>query len=601
MADTDRIKRNLNKMIDAGAPETDIDAYLKSEGFNSAGEWRAAVSPVPKPVGAAMAVQQPPPQIAPGPRTAQMPDQGMEWSDVAGQALRNLPSSAGNFLTSLAQPFLHPVDTGNALLDVGKGVLSKVRPADMSDPAMVEKERRRGAFAAPSRVRPVPTADEAARRAEIEAPADAVGRFFVDRYGSVEGLKNTMATDPVGFAADVSMPLTLGGSAAARVPGVVGQVGRATERVGAAIDPLTASGNALKATATRVVEPVVSNTLGLTTGGGTESVRAAGRAGREGGEVGASFRANMRGNVPVSDVVDRARSAVEQMRQERSAAYKAGMADVSKDRTVLDFQAIEDALGKANEVGSFKGVNINRPAGKTVDEISAIVQEWKALDPAEFHTPEGIDALKRSIGSIRDSAEYGTPARVAADRVYGALKDQIAAQAPGYAKIMEDYAKSSDKLKEVTKTFSIGEKATGDTAARKLQSAARNNVQTNYGERGRLLDELAKYDETLPYAIAGQSLNAVAPRGLVARGGALLTGGGAAGSVVANPFTALPLLAFSPRFVGEAAHLGGRIVNALTVDPALLRAVEQGAFQGGRIGETRNRALALRSANALRQ
>jgi len=47
MADTDRIKRNLNKMLDANAPEADLDAYLASEGFNSAEEWRAAASSKP--------------------------------------------------------------------------------------------------------------------------------------------------------------------------------------------------------------------------------------------------------------------------------------------------------------------------------------------------------------------------------------------------------------------------------------------------------------------------------------------------------------------------------------------------------------------------
>lgn len=45
MADIDRIKRNLGKMIDGGAPETDIDSYLKSEGFGSADEWRKASAP----------------------------------------------------------------------------------------------------------------------------------------------------------------------------------------------------------------------------------------------------------------------------------------------------------------------------------------------------------------------------------------------------------------------------------------------------------------------------------------------------------------------------------------------------------------------------
>lgn len=45
MADTDRIKRNLGKMIDQGAPESDIGQYLQSEGFNSVADWRRAIMP----------------------------------------------------------------------------------------------------------------------------------------------------------------------------------------------------------------------------------------------------------------------------------------------------------------------------------------------------------------------------------------------------------------------------------------------------------------------------------------------------------------------------------------------------------------------------
>jgi hypothetical protein len=43
MADTDRIKSNLEKMIGQGAPEADIDLYLSSEGFKSAEDWRKAI------------------------------------------------------------------------------------------------------------------------------------------------------------------------------------------------------------------------------------------------------------------------------------------------------------------------------------------------------------------------------------------------------------------------------------------------------------------------------------------------------------------------------------------------------------------------------
>ena len=48
MADPDRIKRNIGKMIDAGAPEADIDAYLSSEGFKSAEDFRAGKRAAPQ-------------------------------------------------------------------------------------------------------------------------------------------------------------------------------------------------------------------------------------------------------------------------------------------------------------------------------------------------------------------------------------------------------------------------------------------------------------------------------------------------------------------------------------------------------------------------
>src|SRR5260370_19534894 len=95
--------------------------------------------------------------------------------------------------------------------------------------------------------------------------------------------------------------------------------------------------------------------------------------------------------------------------------------------------------------------------------------------------------------------------------------------APEYSKIMESYDNARNKLNEATKPFSLGEKATGDTVARKLLSATRNNVTTNDGERARLIDALGNHDPTLLYAIAGQSLHALLPRGVVARDGVSAT------------------------------------------------------------------------------
>lgn len=541
----------------AGYSDTDILGHLA-----------APPSAQPKRLDAAMSANVP----SGLPPASQAPPE-MGWGDVAVSAVKHLPESAGNFLHAMVQPVLHPVDTAHNMLAVTRGLEAPMQNVKVTLPN------------GQTVMQPQPVPETPEETTARTAPANAVGKFYGDRYGTMKGFKNALATDPVGVAGDAATVLTGGGGAAVRAPGVVGKLGEIAQTAGKLVDPLTLGGNALKATG-KVGEGITSNVLGVTTGAGTDAIRTAANAGREGGDVGKAFRENIRGDVPIADIVDRAKAAVGEMRQERSAAYKTGMGKVGNDKTVLDFQPIEDALFKSHDVGTYKGQIVNRSAGAIMDKITDLIGEWQGLNPKEFHTPEGLDALKRTIGDLRDSTDFGTPARLAADRVYNAVKGEILKQAPEYASVMEAYQKASDKLKETTKTFSLGERATGDTASRKLQSALRNNVNTNFGERHALLDELAAHDPTLPAAIAGQSLNSLAPRGLIGRGGMLAAGG----TIASNPLHALTLPAFLPRVVGEGAYLAGRgrgIVetglNALHLTPDMIRRLEQAGFQGGRV------------------
>ena len=50
-----------------------------------------------------------------------------------------------------------------------------------------------------------------------------------------------------------------------------------------------------------------------------------------------------------------------------------------------------------------------------------------------------------------------------------------------------------DLVNQIQKSLSLNDKASVDTAMRKLQSLTRNNVQTNYGQRVKLAEELSKY------------------------------------------------------------------------------------------------------------
>jgi hypothetical protein len=505
-----------------------------------------------------MTVVQPQPQA----QTTSPAAPSKPWSDVAIEALQNAPASAGHFVTSLAQPFIHPVDTVDALADIGTGVVSKGRALAqdvMGIPHDVD-------------------------RATVEAPANAVGKYFADRYGSVEGFKNALATDPVGVASDVATVASGG----AGLPGKAGEVLGTISRVA---DPLSAVTKAPKVVA-KVAEPIASNALGMSTGSGASSVRAAAKAGAEGGENAEAFQKAMRGSTSIDDTVSIAKQAVDQVRQDRSNAYKAGMADLGKDKTVMDFAPIDAAVDKASNVGSFKGasgtaapITTEPKAAGIVADMRKVVEDWKTLDPQEYHTPVGIDALKRTLGNFRDSTQAGTPERVAADRIYNAVRGELTAQAPSYAKTMEAYSEASDKLKEVTKTLSLGENATGDTAGRKLLSATRTNANTNYGQRQAMIDALAEHQPTLPYAIAGHAMNALAPQGLVGRGG--LTA-----MVLSNPLGFLKAPAFSPRVVGEGAYYAGKgagmaqnALNLMRINEANARRVGRAGYQTGRLKE----------------
>lgn len=291
---------------------------------------------------------------------------------------------------------------------------------------------------------------------------------------------------------------------------------------------------------------VAKHAIGATTGAGSETFGTAYRAGKQGSST---FLDNMRGNVAMTDVLDSAKDALSQMRIDRGNQYRSGMVDIAKDKSVINFTPIENAVNSIKQMGSFKGQVINKNAAGTVDEISSLVNQWKALDPAEYHTPEGLDALKKAIGDVRDATQFGTPGRKAADTAYNSVKAQIDLQAPTYAKVMRDYSQASEALTEIEKSLSLGDKKAADTSMRKLQSLMRNNVNTNYGNRLELAKTLEQNGADILPALAGQAASSFTPRGLQ---GLMATGAGFAS--LSNPATLAALPFTSPRLMGELSY-----------------------------------------------
>ena len=323
--------------------------------------------------------------------------------------------------------------------------------------------------------------------------------------------------------------------------------------------------------------------IGTHTGG--ESLRQAARAGQRGGEVAKSFQDSMRGKTEMTDVLDDVRANLAEMGRKKSAEYRQGMAQVSGDQTVLKFDGIDESISKAADMATFKGVVKNATAAKKLQEVNDAINEWKRLDPAEYHTPEGMDALKQNIGGLLESIPFEEKtARNAVVNVYNAIKNEINKQAPTYAKTMKGYSDATETIREIERALSAGNKAAVDTTMRKLQSLMRNNASTNYGNRLDLAKTMEQQGgrEIMP-ALAGQALNTVTPRGL---GGAVAGGLGLGGYAVGGAPLAIPMMAAqSPRLMGEAAYYAGKLSNAAKPlaplsfeQDAMARALQYGAM-----------------------
>jgi hypothetical protein len=385
----------------------------------------------------------------------------------------------------------------------------------------------------------------------------AIGEHYANQYGTEQGFLEALAERPAEILMDAST--VVGGL------GAVGKVAKATE-LSKLLDPVRLATRVAKMpfqaanVAAKATGEVGANVLGVTTGAGVEAVKEAVRAGKAGGEKGAAFVENMRGGGDMEAILAQAREAVGNIRKDASEAYRNGMVDVAKDKTILDFQPIYDRLGKLRD-RAFMGDKVKNPSAAAVyEKAKGIVDDWAAGDPAQFHTPEGMDGLKQRLGDLSNDFATDNNRRAAsiATGIYGEVRDVVAKQVPGYAKVMKQYQTAAEQLSDIERSLSLKTGAPVDTSIRKLQSILRNNANTNYGRRvdlGRTLEE-AGADTMFP-AMAGQQLSATTPRGL----GAVTAGGGVIGAIPTGGTSLIALPLASPRLVGEAAYAGGRFAG----------------------------------------
>lgn len=170
------------------------------------------------------------------------------WSDVPVDAIKNAPGSAMNLLGGIAHAVMHPIDTVAGATDIAAGGLRKVLPDSV--------------------VKALDSLNTPSMQADAEKAdrvASAVGQFYKNRYGGFDKVRDTLATDPIGAAADATM-LFQGGAGlarqAAKVPALAdkaGAVANVLDAAGSAVNPITPVVNLGRAGYGRAAQYVKTN------------------------------------------------------------------------------------------------------------------------------------------------------------------------------------------------------------------------------------------------------------------------------------------------------------------------------------------------------
>ena len=309
---------------------------------------------------------------------------------------------------------------------------------------------------------------------------------------------------------------------------------------------------------------VTSQVFGMTTGAGKNPLRIAYETGKQGTkqEVDA-FLKGIQGNASPQSLVQRANNALKQIQKGVSLEYQANKVKLKTDKTQIGFDDIDTVLDDIAQQGKFGDEIISESTVAIQKKISDIVNKWKNLDPKKYHTPEGIDALKRKIGDLYDGTQPGTQERLVVDKVYDSIGQTIRKNAPIYDEMMRSYAEGKALIREIQDTLSLKDKKSVDTQFRKLTSILRDGVNANFGERFNLAQRLNQLDPTLFPELAGESLKAYVPSGIQRAVGSGNLGLSAYAGSLLDPITLSTLGAQSPKIVGRGAFELGKGIKGV--------------------------------------
>lgn len=193
-------------------------------------------------------------------------------SDYLKGTVGNIIPSAGKTLWGLGEAAINAVNpdlSKNTLANIGRLGMGAVQKLDPTEGKLIAKATSFGS--------PIKAYDEAhGVSTDYQPQAEAVGKFYKDRYGGVENIKKTLYEDPTGAALDVATVLSgagglVKGAGTLTKSAKIAQIGRGLETAGELTNPLSLASKGVGA----VARPIISRTKPLIAGIGEDlSVRA---------------------------------------------------------------------------------------------------------------------------------------------------------------------------------------------------------------------------------------------------------------------------------------------------------------------------------------
>jgi len=504
--------------------------------------------------------------------------------------------SASNFAGNIASMAAHPIDTAKGVANLVTGVGIKafnpenvpqiplgpgVNTRDVLGPVLGLARKPYQGIA--SLLNEDPTVPE--------RTVEALGNVYKERYGGLENIKRTFGEDPIGMAADVS--LLFGGAGAGLRASGLKQIGGALTDVSKAADPLYQGVKAVGA----VSKPAFTSLVGTTTGRGVRPIEEALNANTD-------FLKAYLGKTSEGQVVDKARDALDNIKQARGTTYRARLANLKSAKQEIpidDIKSLADSWLSRYDVSiapdgtldfSRSSLRGNPTASAEVKEVYSAVNDYfsdqinkttnipekiitsQILDesskpftktipertivkPGKLKTPIELDTLKRTISNSYSSTEIS---RVMVTSLEKAVKDKIVKSVPEYAEMTKDYERVTKVANEIERALSLGTRSAADTALRKLTNAVMEDKAFRR-DLLQVLDEAGAGD--VSSSVSGALMRPLASKSL---GSMAITGGSLFGGILAgSPKVMLLLPLASPKVVGGlsiALGAGGKAITS---------------------------------------